>query len=217
MASVELDRSRAPDGAELVLYQRDDTFTIRVDGLELMTSLAHGSEAYLAEQGCAGLPAAPRILIGGLGMGFTLRAALDVLPPDAEVEVVELVEAVVRWNRGPLAALGPVDDPRVLIRVDDVGAVLRAATPGRYNAILLDVDNGPVALTRPANDGLYSAAGLEVAARALAPGGCLGVWSADPNPAFEARLAEADLRVRADLVPARGRSGPIHTVFLARR
>lgn len=217
MGSLELDRARAPDGAELVLYQREDTFTIRVDGLELMTSMAHGSEAHLAEAGCAGQPADARVLIGGLGMGFTLRAALAVLGPEARVEVVELVEAVVRWNRGPLAALGPVDEPRVRVEVADVGSVLQAAPAGAYHAILLDVDNGPVALTRPANDGLYAPAGLAAAHRALAPGGCLGIWSADPHPAFEARLVAAGFQVRVDSVPARRRSGPIHTVFLARR
>ena len=200
-----------------MLYQRDDVFTIRADGMELMTSLGYGSEAYLAEAGCAGLPADARVLIGGLGMGFTARAALRVLSPQAKVEVVELVEAVVRWNRGPLSVLGSLDDPRLEIVVADVAHVLRRAARGRYDAILLDVDNGPVALTRPTNDSLYSAAGLQIAARALAPGGCLGVWSADPNPAFEARLTEAGFLVRADSSLARGRHGPIHTVFLAWR
>ena len=213
-----LGRAQAPDGAELVLCRRGDEFVIRVGGRDLMSSRMHGSEEELARRACAGLGAGARVLVGGLGLGYTLRAALDALPAGASVTVCELVPAVVEWNRGPLAPLAgqPLEDPRVTVEVVDVGAVIRR--PGkRWDAILLDVDNGPVALTRRANHVLYGATGLSVAKAALRLGGVLAIWSASPDDAFVARLHRAGFEVTVDTVPARGRAGGSrHTLFFGR-
>ena len=213
-----LGRAQAPDGAKLVLCRRGDEFVIRVGGRDLMSSRMHGSEEELARRACAGLGAGARVLVGGLGLGYTLRAALDALPAGASVTVCELVPAVVEWNRGPLAPLAgqPLEDPRVTVEVVDVGAVIRR--PGkRWDAILLDVDNGPVALTRRANHVLYGATGLSVAKAALRLGGVLAIWSASPDDAFVARLHRAGFEVTVDTVPARGRAGGSrHTLFFGR-
>ena len=154
-----LGRERAPEGGELVLYHSDGNYVIRVDGKELMSSRAHDSEEVLAQLGCRHLQSAksPRVLIGGLGLGYTLRAALAVLPKDASVTVAEIVPAVVTWNRGPLADLAgrPLEDPRVIVEPRDVGLVLRT-TRVRFDAILLDIDNGPAGLTRKGNQVLYA-------------------------------------------------------------
>jgi hypothetical protein len=184
-----LERAVAPDGAELTLQQRGREFAIRAGGQVLMGSRSSGSERALAEATCPRLRPDARVLIGGLGLGFTLRAALDCLGPAATVSVAELVPAVVGWNRGPLGPLAdsPLADRRVTVFPGDVREAWRAAAP--LDAILLDVDNGPTALTRPANGALYSEAGLREARAALRPGGVLGVWSAGPAPAFLARLA----------------------------
>jgi spermidine synthase len=216
----ELGRSRAPDGGQLVLRMRDDEFVIRIDGRELMSSRAHGSEEEMARLACAKLPTpdAPRVLIGGLGMGYTLRAALDVLPAGASVTVAEIVRAVVDWNREHIAHLAgaPLDDPRVTVHTGDVGALLRKGTV-RWDAIMLDVDNGPQAITRPANQLLYSPPGLEMIRHALRRGGTLAVWSADRDPRFVALLAKQKFEATSVDVPARGRAGgPAHTIFLAR-
>ena len=159
------------------------------------------------------------MLIGGYGMGFTLRAALSLLPATAQVTVAEIIPAVLAWARGPMAELtgGSLDDPRVTIREADVAAVIRAQ-PGAWDAILLDVDNGPDGLTRPANDGLYIARGLAAARAALRPGGVLAVWSAGADAAFTRRLAKAGFTV--DEVRVRARSngkGPTHTIWFAVR
>jgi spermidine synthase len=212
--------AQAPDGGTLTLHQRDHELVIRVDGRELMNSRAHGSEEALAHLGCSDARARPRprVLIGGLGMGYTLRAALDVLPAQAEVVVAEIVPAVVEWNRGPLAHLAgrPLDDPRVTVEVTDVGALLRRPGP-RFDAILLDVDNGPQGLTRRANHALYGSAGLDTARRALAPGGCYALWSAGPDRDFARRLARAGFGVEVHEVRARpsGQS-PRHVIFLGK-
>lgn len=201
-----LDRAQAPGGGALTLHQRGEELAIRVDGRDLMTSRAHGSEEDLARLGCADARARsrPRVLVGGLGMGYTLRAALDVLPAHAEVVVAELVDAVVAWNRGPLAHLAgrPLEDARVTVVVTDVGALLRQPGP-RFDAILLDVDNGPQGLTRRANHALYGSAGLDTARRALAPGGCYALWSAAPDREFARRLARAGFEVEVHEVRAR--------------
>ena len=213
-----LGKERAPEGGELVLYHRNGEYSIRVGGRELMSSRAHGSEEELARAACAGLGRGARVLIGGLGLGYTLRAALDALPGSTTVVVAELVPAVVTWNRGPLAPLAgrPLEDPRVELEPTDVGAVLRRAGP-RWDAILLDVDNGPAALTRKANQALYGDTGLEVAKRALRAGGVLAVWSASPDKSFEKRLGKAGFKAESREVPARGSAGgPMHTLFFGR-
>lgn len=213
-----LGRARADGGGELVLARRGDEVVIRVDGKDLMSSRAHGSEEALAELALRALPAeSPRILVGGLGLGYTLRAALDLAGPQAEVVVVELLSAVVDWNQGPLGPLArhPLQDPRVTVHVGDVGAFLRS-TRVRFDAILLDVDNGPVALTRKANQALYGDTGLRTAQRALRPGGVFAVWSAAPDPDFVRRLARLGFSAAAHTVSARGAAGgPKHTLFVA--
>jgi spermidine synthase len=212
-----LGRERAPDGGELVLYRRGGEFVIRVDGRELMSSRAHGSEEEMATRACTGLAAGARVLVGGLGLGYTLRAALDALPAAADVVVAEVVPAVVEWNRGPLAPLAgrPLDDARVRVHAGDVAQAMRGGT--RFDAILLDVDNGPVALTRKANHVLYSPTGLMTARAALRPRGQLAVWSAHRDDRFVTRLRKAGFSVEVADVPARGRAGgPLHTLFLAK-
>jgi len=216
-----LDRVAAPGGAELSLHRRGSEYVIRVDGQDLMGSRQHGSERSLAELGCAHVPArGAHVLIGGLGMGFTLRAALDLLSPDARVEVAELVPAVVAWNRGPLAQLSgeALADGRVSVREGDVGKLI-AESRARYDAILLDVDNGPDALTSPSNAGLYGAAGLARGLAALRPGGTLAVWSAADDPGFGKRLARAGFAVQTERPLARHnttkRWGKRHVVWLA--
>ena len=205
---------------ELRLFRRGDDFMIVVGRDELMSSRMSGSEEALAEMTLARLPdhGAPRLLIGGYGMGFTLRAALRLLPADAHVVVAELVPDIIAWARGPMAALtaGCLDDPRVRIVERDVGACIAGAR-GEYDALLLDVDNGPDALTHPGNAGLYSARGLAAAKAALRPGGVLAVWSAAPDPAFRRRMAHSGFA--ADEVTVRARSngkGPRHTIWFAR-
>jgi spermidine synthase len=183
-----------------------------------MNSRLSGSEEALAGLACARLGArpAPRILIGGLGMGFTLRAALSALAPDASVVVAELLPAVVAWARGPMAEVfaGSLDDPRVRVEVADVASLI-AQGRARWDAILLDVDNGPDGLTQSANEGLYGPAGLAAARRALTPGGVLGVWSEKPDETFARRFARAGFAVEEARVRAhRGRSGRRHVVWL---
>jgi spermidine synthase len=217
----QLGRASMPDGSEMRLARRDTELVIFVDGKILMSSRMHGSEEHLAALGCRQLGAAtaPHVLVGGLGMGFTLRATLDLLPPDATVTVAELVPAVVEWNRGPLAPLAkhPLEDGRVRIEIGDVGAALRAHR-GAFDAILLDVDNGPSAFTTGANDGLYDNAGVASAFAALRPGGTLAVWSAWEDRKFEQRLRFHGFTVEMQRVRARlKKGGPRHTIFLGVR
>lgn len=216
-----IDRAPAPGGDELVLSERNGEYSIRVGGVELMSSRAHGSEDALAQVGCEPLEGNPaaHVLIGGLGMGYTLRAALNAVAPTARVTVAELVPAVVAWNREHLGALTghPLSDPRVEVVVGDVGQVLRTSR-GRFDAVLLDVDNGPAALTSRGNAGLYDAAGLAAAAAALRPGGLLAVWSAGPDAPFGVRMRKAGFRLRIETVPARGTGGGTqHTLFVGLR
>ena len=203
---------------QLRLMRRGTEYSIMTGGIELMNSRMSGSEQALATLACARIEgrAQPRLLIGGLGMGFTLRAALAVLPATAQVEVAELLAAVVGWARGPMADIfhSCLDDPRVKIIEGDVAAPIGAAA-GAYDAILLDVDNGPDGLDRAANDGLYSPAGLAVARRALTPGGVLAVWSAMPDEAFARRMLRAGFTVTEERVHAhRKGKGARHVIWL---
>ncbi len=217
-----LNSSPVPGGkGELRLYKRGEEFSIRLDRCELMNSRMHGSEDALAELACARVADClrPRVLIGGLGMGYTAAAALQRLRPDGRLVVAELVPAVVKWNRGPLADLAgrPLENERVTVREVDVAEILKTEH-GTYDAILLDVDNGPQGLTRQGNDWLYSRAGLEAAFMALRPAGVLAVWSASPDRAFAERLRETGFEVEEVQVRSRGpRKGTRHTVWLAGR
>ncbi len=204
---------------ELRLFQRGDDFAIVLDRTELMSSRMSGSEEALAELACAriGHSSAPRLLIGGYGMGFSLRAALRALPADASVVVAELIPEVIAWARGPMAALTSncLDDPRVRVAERDVAACIFEGQE-MYDAILLDVDNGPDALTHPANERLYSTSGLAAAKAALSPPGVLGIWSAAPDPAFTRRLIQSGFDVEEVTVRARSNGkGPRHTIWLA--
>ncbi len=212
-----LDSAPIPDGGEMRLRRRGDEYWIVVGTEVLMNSRMRGSEEELARLTLERIQArpGPRILIGGLGMGFTLRAALALLPATASVTVAELVPAVVKWARGPMAALhaGSLDDPRVTVFEGDVGDAIRA---GAWDAILLDVDNGPEGLSRPGNDALYGHAGLAAARAALKPGGVLSVWSSHPDAAFTRRLKQAGFAVTEEVSRARGRAGGSrHTIWLA--
>lgn len=214
-----LDTASIPNGGgELRLKQRGQEFSIMLGSNELMNSRLSGSEQALATLACDRIAAkpAPRLLIGGLGMGFTLRAALDVIGADARVTVAELVPAVVSWARGPMAAVfaGSLDDPRVDIHEGDVAAVIQAARVS-YDAILLDVDNGPDGLTHEANDGLYARQGLLAARDALRPGGVLAVWSSGPDPRFTKRLRDAQFVAQEVPTRANGkRGGARHMIWL---
>jgi spermidine synthase len=218
---VLLDSTVVPgDGGEMKLYQRAHEFSISVKREELMNSRMHGSEEALAELACKRLAGhtAPCVLIGGLGMGFTLRAALDNLRPDARVLIAELVPSVVQWNRTHLSELAqrPLEDARVEVREADVAVVMQHEKEA-FDAIMLDVDNGPDGLTHQGNDRLYTHGGLSVAKAALKKGGMLAVWSAEPDKAFTKRLVGAGFRVEEVTVRARGTKGRRHTIWLAEK
>ncbi len=210
--------AEVPGGPPLRLVRHGRDFIIMLDRNELMSSRMSGSEVALGTMTLARLRTdAPHVLIGGYGMGFTLRAVLAAVSADARVTVAELVPGVIEWARGPMAELadGCMDDPRVALEIADVGAVI-AAGKGAYDAILLDVDNGPDGLTRDANDGLYTARGLERARAALRPGGVLAVWSAGADAAFTKRLKLAGFAVDEVKVRARENGkGPTHTIWFA--
>ena len=215
-----LDTAKVPDGfGELRLMRRGEEFSIMSGAIELMNSRLRGSEKALAALACARLKpgAKPRLLIGGLGMGFTLRAALAETGPEAEIVVAELVPAVVAWARGPMAGIfgTSLTDPRVSLFEGDVGDLIRAGGAA-YDAILLDVDNGPGGLMRAANDGLYDANGLRAARAALRPGGILAVWSSGPDRDFTARLRRAGFTVEEARVRANGKGGGArHVIWIA--
>ena len=177
-----LATARTPDGTQLTLARRGTEFAVRAGGRALMSSQTHFSEEALARLAFERVPGAPRVLLGGLGLGFTLRAVLERLPPEGQVVVAELSEALLEWNRTLVADLAgrPLDDPRVEVRVVDVSRELKRAN-GAYDAILLDVDNGPAALTQAANEALYGEGGVYACLGALASGGVLTVWSAGPD------------------------------------
>ena len=215
-----LDTAAMPGGGELALYQHGQDFIIKVPGgQDLMSTRTYGSAEALAEIACAELAGRerPRVLIGGLGVGFTLASALHHLGQDAEVVVAELVPGVVEWNRGPLGehAGHPLRDGRVVVREVDVAIILREE--GRaFDAILLDVDNGPEGLTQKGNDWLYSRAGLNVIQRTLRPKGVLAVWSAGTDPTFSKRLRKAGFEVDEIPVRAHRGKGARHLIWVAR-
>ena len=204
---------------EITLLQRGAEFSMRTAGTELMNSRRHGSEDALAELACSRLKPRSdlRILIGGLGMGFTLAAVLEQAGPDTYITVSELVPEVITWNRKDLGHLAgrPLDDPRVSARVEDVAETIRKKKSA-WDAILLDVDNGPEGLARKANDHLYSGAGLKTAFAALRPGGILAVWSFSADKAFTRRLKQSGFKTESVTVRARkpGKGGR-HTIWLA--
>lgn len=218
---IHLDTGLVPGGGKsLGLMQRGNEFSIVVGTIELMNSTRGTSEEALASLTCARLAGrpAPRLLIGGLGMGFTLRAALRGLGPEARIVVAELVPSVAVWARGPLAPVfeGCLDDPRVDLVESDVNRLIQSEAAG-WDAILLDVDNGPEGLMRRGNDRLYDEWGLKRVEWALKPGGILAVWSGSPDRKFKARLQRRGFAVEEVRMPASGTSGPRHVIWLATR
>ncbi|MDB5456882.1 MAG: hypothetical protein JWP92_2467 [Caulobacter sp.] len=216
---VQLDTTTMPgDGGELRLMRRGGEYSIMSGSIELMNSRLSGSEEALATLTCGPLAnrAKPRVLIGGLGMGFTLRAAQAALGVDAEIVVAELVPAVVAWARGPLGGVfgDSLADPRTSIHEGDVGALI-ASSQDAYDAILLDVDNGPHGLSRKGNDGLYDPRGLAAARAALRPGGVLAVWASAPDSGFTQRLKRAGYAVEEAKVRAHRGRGARHVIWLA--
>jgi spermidine synthase len=217
-----LDSAQVPgDGGEIRLYQRGSEYSIRIGSYELMNNRVHGSEDALASIACERLQDrdAARVLVGGLGMGFTLAGVLKDVGPRSAVVVAELVPAVITWNRGPLGTFAgnPLDDPRVTVREGDVGQVIRSEKTA-FDAILLDVDNGPAGLTSSANDRLYGGSGLRASHAALRPGGILAVWSAGPDPAFTRRLQQAGFEAEQVRVRGRGAAGGSRfLIWIARR
>lgn len=215
---IHLDTAQIPGGGELKLMQRGQDFSIMSGGFELMNSRLYGSEVALANLAWARIKdsKAPRMLIGGLGMGFTLRAALAALPKDAQVTVAELVPQVIAWAKGPLAHLynGALGDRRLILRQTDVALLLADAKPP-YDAILMDTDNGPDGLNRDANDRLYSPGGLAILRKAVRHGGVLAVWSAGPDPAFAGRMRRAGFAVDEVRVGASpSGKGPRHIIWV---
>jgi spermidine synthase len=214
---VKIDTAKIPgaDG-ELRLMRRGDEFSIKLGQNELMNSRLSGSETALATLACRKIAAvkAPHLLIGGLGMGFTLRAALAVLGSKAKITVAELVPAVIAWARGPMAEIfaDSLSDARVSVQEMDVAKAIKSH-PETFDAILLDVDNGPEGLTRKANDGLYGRSGLQAARVGLRPGGVLAIWSSGPNPLFSKRLDEAGFSVNEVRVRATGKGGGVHHII----
>jgi len=201
----KISTARTPDGGEMVLYQHDRDFSIMINGEDLMHSRQHESEMELARLGCAHLTGrkVPSILIGGLGMGYTLRQALDMLSPHAQVVVGELLGAVVEWNREFFGELNgrALEDERVDLKTGDVVELI-SRSKGRFDAILLDIDNGPSAMTASSNRRLYGREGVRACRRALREQGCLAVWSAEPSKKFEQLLMSCGFHVRRFRVPA---------------
>jgi spermidine synthase len=216
---VKIAAARTPDGGEMVLYQHDSDFAIEINGQDLMHSRRHESELALARLGCAHLDGhqAPRILIGGLGMGYTLRQALDMLSPDAQVVVGELLGAVVEWNREFLGELNgrPLGDERVDLMTGDIVELI-SGSKSRFDAILLDIDNGPNAITDAGNRRLYGREGIGACRQALRDQGCLAVWSAEPSKKFEQLMMSCSFHVRRFRVPAyKGSKSQSHFVWVA--
>jgi spermidine synthase len=221
IAREHIGTAMVPGGEELRLYRHGRDFVILLHSNELMSTRMSGSEEALATMTCArlGKRQAPHLLVGGYGMGFTLRAALKMLPREARITVAELVPEIVAWARGPMLELtaGCLDDKRVELVEDDVANLIGSAR-GCYDAILLDVDNGPEGLVRDANNRLYSDRGLRSAMAALRPGGILAIWSAAGDPRFTARLRGAGFAVEEVRVAARSNGkGPRHVIWFARR
>jgi spermidine synthase len=213
------DQALTPDGRAMMLYEHDGALTIRVAGVDLMTTRQHHSEEQLAQIACEPLRHTrhARVLIGGLGFGFTLRTALGILGADAAVVVAELMPAVIAWNREPGYGLAgtALDDPRVEVVVGDVAEVLRCHRAG-FDAVILDVDNGAAGLTIADNRRLYTATGLARARAALRPGGCLAVWSAADDPAFVERMRRCGLTVTSERARVHAGGGAWNHLFIGR-
>ncbi len=218
--SVRLATAKTPDGGEMELYKHDRDFVIKINGQDLMSSRQHESELELARLGCAHLTdsKAPSVLIGGLGLGYTLRQVLDMLNPHAKVVVSELLGAVVEWNREFLGELNgqSLEDERVDIKTGDIVALI-SRSRGKFDAILLDIDNGPSAMTSSANSRLYSYEGIMACRHALREHGCLAVWSAEPSKKFERLLVGGcGFHVRRFRVPTyKGSKSQSHFVWVA--
>ena len=214
---TDLESTLSPDGQTVSLHEHDGSYAIRVGGTPLMSTRQSGSEEAMAELACTGLGPRARVLIGGLGFGFTLKAALRAVGPDASIVVSEILEAVIAWNRNPAYELASnaMTDPRVTVLHEDVNITMRRS-PASFDAILLDVDNGPEALTTEGNGSLYDDAGLRRIIAALRPRGCVAFWSAHPDAAFENRLARVGFRVATHLSRAHKAGGRRHTIFLGR-
>jgi spermidine synthase len=216
-----LGQALSRDGTVLKLVRRSNEYIILANGKSLMSSLMHGSEEALATFACqqARTLERPSVLIGGLGMGFTLRATLDLLSSDSTVVVAELVPAVVEWNRGPLGPLAghPLQDTRVHVEIEDVAVVLSSCA-GQFDAVLLDVDNGPMGFAASNNDGLYDDRGIAAAFAALKMNGVLAVWSAREDRKFERRLRHGRFVVEVERVRGRlKKGGPRHMIFLGHK
>ena len=215
-----LAEAAAPDGTVLTLYRHDGAYLLRIDGIELMSTRRSQSEVQLAELACRGLADQPgvRVLVGGLGFGFTMRAALERLGPDAQVMVAEIVPEVIAWNRNPEYALSgaAMSDPRVHLHQGDVLPLLRAH-PGVFDAIMLDVDNGAESLTTKGNAKLYIDSGIQSAIAALRPGGRVIYWSADADPAFAKALRRNGLTVIAEQSRAHGTKGAAHELIVGEK
>lgn len=207
-----------PDGYSLELWRHDRDYAIRADGYDLMVSRAHQSEDQMMALACPHPRPGAQVLVGGLGMGYTLRAVLDSLPADGVAVVSELIPEVIEWNRGVLGPLAnhPLDDPRTEVEPRDVVQVIRD-TSSRFDAILLDVDNGPSAPTQKANVRLYDPAGLEAICDALRPNGALAIWSVDEQRGFERKLRRAGFEPRTHRIKAHGRRGGSHYVLVGTR
>jgi spermidine synthase len=214
-----VDTALMPDGKTISLYEHDGSYSVRVGGAELMSTRRHASEERIAQLACAHAKAVsrPRVLIGGLGFGFTLKAALSVLPSNATVVMAEILAAVVAWNRNPSfhLAADALADRRTIVLQKDVAEAI-SESRGAFDAIILDVDNGPAALSTQGNRRLYTAKGLHAIRTALRPGGCLAIWSAAPDPAFERLLARAGFAVDVERCRPRANSGGWHTIFVGR-
>jgi len=217
LKSQIIDTTAVPDGCEFQLVQHGSDWTVRVSGSILMSSRMHNSEEELAEHGLSRAPVAKRVLVGGLGLGFTVRAVLNRVAADAKVIVAELVPKLVAWNREHLGHLNdhPLNDPRCEVVVGDVFEVIRKQ-PAAFNVILLDIDNGAVALSHPQNQRLYGWRGVRACYDALTPGGVFALWSAAPSPRFERRMADAGFEVEVLRVSARKGSHARHVLFLGK-
>ncbi len=218
---ILLAEAKLPDNNGIMtLHQRGNDQVIRVNNIELMSTRTHGSEDALGERGCQPIASRPnaQVLVGGLGMGFTLAAALKTLQADASVTVAELVSTVAEWNQGSLgdAAGRPLDDPRTILHIGDVLDVIKRSNAS-WDAILLDVDNGPEGLTKPNNDALYGTKGLGIIEAALKPGGILGVWSASEAPEFTRRLEKNGFSAKTSPAYAHGERGRRHLIWIATR
>lgn len=215
---LTIDRADVPGGGELTLVRRGDEFAIRMNGAELMASRAHSSEekmAVLAAEALGTKNERPRVFIGGLGLGYTLRATLDAFPKGVDVVVAELVPQVVTWVKGPLAHLAGnvLRDKRVTVVTDDAVEIMRRS-PGRFDALLVDIDNAPTTLVRAKNAQLYSERGVQIAKTALTPKGVLVVWSGGPDARFVSRMKSAGFTTREERVSEHGRGGRGYTLFV---